>query len=79
MRHRISAGMIIERAGRVLLVRHTKPRTYDFWVAPGGGVEGTESLREAACREVREEVGLLAQCTSLAYIEELTTPEVRTC
>lgn len=79
MKHRISAGVIIEQADRVLAVRCVKPGAYDFWVAPGGGVQGSESLREAAQREVREETALLVDPVALAYIEELVSPEVRFC
>lgn len=71
MKHRISAGAIVEHQGRFLLVRHCKPGVYDFWVAPGGGVEGSESLQAAAEREVYEETGLAVTATRLAYIEQL--------
>ena len=71
MRHRISAGAIVESEGRLLLVRHQRPGRYDFWVAPGGGVTGDESLEAAAVREVREETGLVVRVSKLLYIEEL--------
>jgi 8-oxo-dGTP diphosphatase len=71
--------MLVEQDGRLLAVRCVKPGAYDFWVAPGGGVQGTESLREAAQREVREETGLEVEPLSLAYIEELANPEARYC
>ena len=53
MRHRISAGVIVDVDDRILLVRHLKPTVYDFWVPPGGGVEGTEDLRATVQREAR--------------------------
>lgn len=77
MAHRISAGAIIERDGRVLLVRHVKPGRYDFWVAPGGGVQPHETLEAAAAREVLEETGLRATVGPLLYIEDLESPERR--
>lgn len=77
MRHRISAGTIVEHEGRVLLVRHRKERQYDFWVAPGGGVQGDESLEAAATREAREETGLDVRPSKLIYIEQLINPECR--
>ncbi|MBX9266018.1 NUDIX domain-containing protein [Chromobacterium violaceum] len=55
MRHRIAAGAIIEREGKILMVRHCKPGIYDFWVVPGGGAIDDEPLADAARREVLEE------------------------
>jgi 8-oxo-dGTP diphosphatase len=75
--HRISAGAIVEHNGRVLVVRHHRPGRYDFWVCPGGGVQGDESLSVAAAREVREECGLEVRVSQLAYVEELINPECR--
>jgi len=79
LQHRISAGVIVEHNERILLVRHQRPGRYDFWVAPGGGVEGTEQLHEAAAREANEETGLLVEPAELLYIEELVQPELRQC
>ena len=42
---------------RVLLVRF-ELKTGTFWATPGGGVEGGESRREAAARELVEETGI---------------------
>ena len=77
MKHRISVGVIVEEAERLLLVRHVKAGAYDFWVAPGGGLQGTESLLIGARREVREETGLDVEPRALAYVEELVDPETR--
>lgn len=44
---------------RVLLIRHSY---IDGWHFPGGGVGKRETLRAAAEREVREEVGLAVTC-----------------
>lgn len=76
-RHRISAGAIVVHESRVLMVRHRKPDTYDFWVCPGGGVQGSESLESAAEREVKEETGLTVRVGQLAYIEEFFNPDTR--
>ena len=75
--HRISAGALVEREGKLLLVRSVVPGKYDFWVAPGGGVKQGESLEEAAAREIWEEAGLRAQVGKLLYIEEFENPECR--
>jgi 8-oxo-dGTP diphosphatase len=79
MKHRIAAGVIVENEGRILLVRHRKPDVYDFWVAPGGGAEGTEDLLAAAKREVFEECGLHVEPMQIAYIEEFSNPDTREC
>jgi 8-oxo-dGTP pyrophosphatase MutT (NUDIX family) len=57
--------VVLDPAGRVLLLgaRLTgptaTPREVLFWYTPGGGVEDGESLREAAVRELVEEIGLV--------------------
>lgn len=79
LNHRISAGALVEQNGRVLLVRSRKEGVYDFWVAPGGGIQGTETLAAAAEREVKEETGLLVKTGQLVYVEEFFSPETRFC
>ena len=79
MQHRLCAGTLVQQDGRVLLVRHMRPGKYDFWVAPGGGVQGEESLAHAAQREAREETGIDVEATRMAYVEELMNPETRHC
>jgi ADP-ribose pyrophosphatase YjhB (NUDIX family) len=52
----VGAMCVIERAdGRVLLIRHLYRQR---WGVPGGLLERREDPRDAARREVREEVGL---------------------
>jgi ADP-ribose pyrophosphatase YjhB (NUDIX family) len=79
MNHRISAGALVADGDNILLVRHRKPGAYDFWVAPGGGVEGDEDLHRALRREVKEECGLDVEPGRVAYIEDLIGPDVRYC
>ena len=75
--HVISAGALVQDAGRLLLVRHARLGRYDFWVPPGGQVEGEEALEEAALRECLEETGIVATAPRLAYIEEFHCPDAR--
>ena len=51
--------------GRVLL---TQREDFEVWCLPGGGVEGGESLAQAALREVEEETGLKVTLTRLVGI-----------
>jgi ADP-ribose pyrophosphatase YjhB (NUDIX family) len=71
MRHRISAGVLALRENKILLVRHFRPAIHDFWSGPGGGVEDTEELHEAAEREAFEETGLKVRAHTLVSVDHL--------
>jgi len=55
--HRISSRAIIFHEGKLILI-HRKWKRKEYWVTPGGGVEGDETLQEAVKRETREEIGI---------------------
>ena len=55
----IRVSAILSWQGRVLLCRQEKPNK-EYWLLPGGGVDGGESLIEALRRELREELGVEA-------------------
>lgn len=51
--------LLLDPAGRVLLVRFFNPETgFTWWAPPGGGIAAGETPEEAARREVFEETGL---------------------
>ena len=51
-------AVVLDAAGRILLVRFSFPDGTEFWATPGGGVEGDEDDADALRRELAEEVGL---------------------
>jgi 8-oxo-dGTP diphosphatase len=61
-----AAVVVLDDAGRILLVKHTYGRLN--WELPGGGAETGESTEETALREVREETGLTVAIERLAGI-----------
>ena len=63
-----SHTLVRRGSGRLLLVRH---EGVDLWVLPGGGVDGSESLREAAERELDEEAGIDATYRGLAMLNRV--------
>ncbi len=54
-------AVVLDEAGRVLLVRRGRPPLAGTWTLPGGRVEPGESLDDAVLREVREETSLRAR------------------
>ncbi len=48
--------MLLDRRGRVLVARRIEPAD-DAWQMPQGGIDEGESPRDAAFRELREEIG----------------------
>ena len=59
MEPRIRVSAILKWQGRVLLCRQEKPGK-EYWLLPGGGVDGGETIIEALRRELREELGVEA-------------------
>jgi len=58
----------------MVLVRHCKQGSYDFWVAPGGGIIYQEDIYTAAVREVMEETGLSVNPIKPVYLEQFYQP-----
>ena len=51
-------AVVLDDAGRLLLVRRRNSPGRGLWSVPGGRVEPGEALAAAVAREVREETGL---------------------
>ena len=59
-RERRAAGAlsaVLRWDDQILLCRHEKPGK-EYWLLPGGGVDGGESLVDALHRELFEEIGI---------------------
>lgn len=64
---RLSAGMLLfDEQGQLLVVEPTYKET---WEIPGGVVEANESPRQAAIREVAEELALYCQPLRLLVVD----------
>ncbi len=69
-----TVGALVEREGRVLLVRTAKWR--GLWGVPGGKVAFGEALEAALRREIKEEVNLDLREVRFALVQEaLFSPE----
>ena len=79
MNQRISAGGIVVKNQKVLLVHHKNENAFDFWVMPGGRVEGSEGIFKAAEREVFEETNLIVKSKRIAYIEDFIDEGIYIC
>src|SRR5690606_17807520 len=61
--------LVLDSLGRVLLLRHANGE----WFTPGGGVDDGEDLRQAAVRELREEIGLEVDVADLGLLVAVTS------
>ncbi len=61
----LAASVAVFRDGRLLIARRARAPLVGLYSFPGGAVEVGETLREAALRELDEEVGLGAEILGL--------------
>lgn len=66
---RNSAKALVIRDGKMAAVR-IRDAGEEWYIMPGGGMEAEETLSEALCREVMEELGLEIECGELLFVIE---------
>lgn len=59
----VVAGCVIEKDGKILMVKEAKESCYGQWNFPAGHVEEHEAIMDAAVREVFEETGCKVRLT----------------
>ena len=65
-----AGGLVVDAAGRVLLIRARDLRARPVWTLPKGTLAPGETSAEAALREVREETGW--RCELVRPLEPVT-------
>jgi len=65
---KVAAGVLVEKGGKVLLVRRVNDPQRGLWSFPAGFVNAYEDPARAAERECLEETGLVVRATRLAEL-----------
>jgi 8-oxo-dGTP diphosphatase len=65
---KVAAAVLIEKEGRVLLVRRSNEPFRGLWTLPAGFINGGEDPADAAARECLEETGLRVRVTRVLDI-----------
>ena len=70
-----AASIAVFRDRRLLLASRTTPPGAGLFALPGGAVETGETMQQAALRELREEVGIMARIVAFNAHHEIIEPD----
>lgn len=72
-----ACGAVIyaRKTHRVLFLLRNGDKHQNTWALAGGKVESNESINEALCRELREEIGIDAQGLKIIPLELFKSPD----
>ncbi len=71
----VTADIIVEHNGKVLLIKRGNDPFKGLWALPGGFVETSEEVATAAVRELQEETGLQLEREHLDFIGYFDAPD----
>lgn len=66
-----TVGAIIEKDGKILLIKRNVEPFKGAWAIPGGHIEKYEKAEDAVRREIKEETKLDIQPAFLFYVDEI--------
>jgi 8-oxo-dGTP diphosphatase len=69
-RPKIIVSALIEKDGKLLLVKEVLEDSKEYWILPGGKVEFGETLADAVKREIKEETNLDIEISKFVDFEE---------
>ncbi len=72
---KLVVNVVVERRGRLLLMRRAIEPRYGAWTMPGGFLEIDESVDECAARECLEETGVKVSTVDIVGVYSKPTPE----
>jgi 8-oxo-dGTP diphosphatase len=72
---RDGASIAVFKDRRILLVKRGRPPFAGLWSLPGGKLEGDETPREAARRELKEETGIEAEVDGVVDTVRITAAD----
>lgn len=60
----VAVGVLLQADGRFLLTSRPAGKAYEgYWEFPGGKIEAGETVEQALCRELQEEIGVTITST----------------